>query len=196
MTIKRGQPWGREVERPSDLVIAPSDADAARLASERQGRPVGLSGGDLFASLGAPEPRDPVLAVEVDAIRVDLDGGDEYLAIAHVVARRAWWRGAVIAAMNVDHLGTWNVAPRAHPNDGLIDIVEVSASMSLRDRWTARDRLPTGTHLPHPAISTQRATERSWQLDIPHRLWVDGVEVGSVRRFSVAVEPDRFTVHV
>jgi hypothetical protein len=196
MTIGPGEPWGHEVERPEDLVVASSDAEAVRVALDDAGHPVGLSGGDLFATLGEPPPRDPVLAVDVDAIQVDLDDGGTYLAIAHVVARRSWWRGPIIAAMNVDHLGTWNVAPRAHPNDGLIDVFEVSASMSVRDRWTARSRLSTGTHLPHPAIATRRTTEASWDLDAPIQVWIDGVRVGSASRLSLVVLPDRFSVHV
>ena len=196
MTIRPGEPWGREVARPADLLVAGSDHAAVAAALAEPERPLGLAGGDLFASLGAPRHRDPVLALDVDAIRVDLGGGMGHLAIAHVVVRRAWWRGSVIAVMNVDHLGAWNVAPRAHPNDGAIDVVEVAASMSLRDRWSARRRLPTGTHVPHPAIATGRVTQRSWSFDAPHRVWVDGVAVGSSRQVSVEVEPDRFRVHV
>jgi YegS C-terminal NAD kinase beta sandwich-like domain len=195
MTIKPGEPWGREVERPADLVVVSSDAEAVRVALEDTGHPVGLSGGDLFTTLGAPGARTPVLAVEIDAIRVDLDGGGEHLAIAHVIARRSWWRGPLIAAMNVDRLGAWNVAPRAHPNDGVFDVVEVSSSMSIRDRWTARTRLSTGTHLPHPAIATRRCTEASWDFDRPIRVWIDGVEVGSTSALSLALVPDRFVVH-
>ncbi len=196
MSIERGKPWGHEVERPGNLAMATSDADAVRIASRHDGCPVGLSGGDLHATLGAPGPRDPVRALEVDAIRVELGDGQVHLAIAHVVVRGSWWRGPVIAAMNVDRVGAWSVAPRAHPNDGLVDVVEVSASMSRRDRWAARSRLATGTHVPHPAISTRRVTDASWQFNDPIRVWIDGVEVGRARRLSIVVEPDRFTVHV
>ena len=33
--------------------------------------------------------------------------------------------------MNVDRLGHWDVA-RAHPGDGLLDVIEVGAEMSFR----------------------------------------------------------------
>ena len=56
--------------------------------------------------------------------------------------------------LNADRIGAWDVAPRAHPNDGQLDVVEVDASMGLRDRWQASRRLATGTHVPHPAIHT------------------------------------------
>ena len=77
--------------------------------------------------------------------------------------------------MNTDCRGRWDVAPRAHPNDGRVDVVEVAAAMGLRARWQARRRLPTGTHVPHPAIRTGRATERAWHFDRPLGLWVDSV---------------------
>jgi hypothetical protein len=196
MSIERGKPWGREVERPGNLVMATSDADAVRIASSGDERPIGLAGGDLHATLGAPKPRDPLLALEVDGICVELGDGEVHLAIAHVVARRSWWRGPVIAVMNIDRVGAWNAAPRAHPNDGIVDVVEVSASMPLRDRWAARSRLVTGTHVPHPAISTRRVEGQSWQFDDPLGIWIDGVDVGRAGRLSIAVEPNRFVVHV
>ena len=46
----------------------------------------------------------------------------------------AWWRGRVVAAMNAEFLGPWDVAPRAHPGDGLLDVLDVSPAMSLADR--------------------------------------------------------------
>ena len=61
-------------------------------------------------------------------LRVDADGR-RLTAVAHVVARGGgpWWRGPIVAVMNADRLGRWDVAPRAHPNDGRLDVVEVDA---------------------------------------------------------------------
>lgn len=196
MTIRPGEPWGAEVPRPTDLIIVKTDSSAVAALGRVPATAVGLAGGDLHTSLGSPGARDPVLAVEVDGIRVDLGDGGRHLAIAHVVVRRSWWRGAIVAIMNVDHLGAWNLAPRAHPNDGLADVIEVAASMSVRDRWAARRRLPTGTHIPHPEISTARVRERAWRFEAPHGVWVDGIRVASATEIRVEVEPDLFTVHV
>lgn len=189
MTIRRGEPWGSEVPRPDDLVLAHSDR-----AIVDAGEPVGLAGGDVFRSLGSPDRRDPVQRVELDGIEVELDDDRRYLAVAHVVARRSWWRGRVIACMNVDHLGAWNVAPRAHPNDGRIDVVECAPTMSLRARWAARGRLAAGTHVPHPDIEVTRVIERRWTFDRPHRIQVDGDEIGRSRTLAVRCLDDRFTV--
>ena len=57
--------------------------------------------------------------------------------------------------MNSDHLGTWNVAPRAHPNDGKLDVISVGRGMTFRQRLQARTRLELGTHVPHPAIGSR-----------------------------------------
>ena len=52
-----------------------------------------------------------------------------------------------------------DVAPRAHPNDGRFDVVEVSAAMPARARLQAWRRLATGTHVPHPDITTRRGVD-------------------------------------
>lgn len=193
MTIRPGEPWGVEVARPDDLVEVPDDAGLAG----RPGVPTAVRGGDLFRALGAPQPRDPMQRVEIDGIRVVIDDV-EVDGVAHVVMRRGrrrgWWRGPIVAVMNVEHLGVWNVAPRAHPNDGRLDIVEVRSEMSLRDRWTARRRLPGGTHVPHPHVSTSRSTAQSWRFERPIDVDVDGRRIGPAQRVEVEVVPDRYVV--
>ncbi|MGB1824394.1 MAG: hypothetical protein ACPHO9_07420, partial [Ilumatobacteraceae bacterium] len=57
------------------------------------------------------------------------------------------------------HIGRYEAAPRAHPGDGLLDVVEVSDAMPLRQRWMALRRSRTGTHLPHPHISMTRVRD-------------------------------------
>lgn len=195
MTIQRGQEWGVTVERPGALMAAADDADLARLVLADRHGCYGLSGGDLFRSLGSPDPRDPVQRLPIDALAVTIDDR-EALAVAHVIVRRGWWRGGLLAVMNADHVGAWNVAPRAHPNDGRFDVVEVDAAMSLRHRWQARGRLPHGTHLPHPDIAVRTATEASWAFPRPRRVWIDGVAAGAVSRLAVSVLPDHFEIHV
>jgi len=191
MTIRPGQDWGTPTDLPPDVVDVITDADAAeQLATDR---PVRLCGGDVWTSLGARTRQDGVRAFPIDLLRIDADGR-AFVAIAHVVARRSWWRGPVLAVMNVDRLGRWDVAPRAHPNDGRADVVEVAADMGLRARWQAKSRLSSGTHLPHPSLHNRRVTDETWTFDRPRRLWVDGVARGTVRSLRVAVEPDGATV--
>jgi hypothetical protein len=194
MTIRPGDDWGELVAIPDDLVDADSDAALAACVTRGDRRAVRVRGGDLLATLGGPVPGDRVRRLPIDLLRVTADDRS-YVAVAHVVARRSWWRGPVLAVMNVDRLGHWDVAPRAHPNDGRADIVEIAAAMGPRARWQAWRRLPTGTHVPHPQLATRRAKRVEWTFERPLRLWVDGVARGTVRSLRVEVEPDAAVVH-
>ena len=158
--------------------------------------PFALLSGDLHRAIGAPTPGQHTTIVPVDALAVRLDDRPEQLAVAHVVAHRSWWRGQVLAVCNVDYVGTWNVAPRAHPNDGRADVVEVAPTMGTRARWQAWRRLPLGTHVPHPAIATRSVRDVSFEFDRPLRVWLDGVETGTARRLRVTVRPDSFELYV
>jgi hypothetical protein len=191
MTIRAGQDWGEPVEVPPDVVDVSRDDVAAERLGET--RPVRLCGGDLWTSLGARTHGTGAMRYPVDVLRVDADGRP-LVGIAHVVARRSWWRGPILAVMNTDRLGRWDVAPRAHPNDGRADVIEVDSGMSARARWQAWRRLPAGTHVPHPQLHNRRITDETWTFDRPRRLWVDGVARGTVRSLRVAVEPDGATV--
>jgi len=174
------------------VIAAESDAAAADVVAQGQG-PFRLLGGDLLATLGGPA--GGVNRYRIDVLRVRADGRD-LLAVAHVVARGySWWRGPVVAALNAEYVGRWDVAPRAHPGDGRLDVVEVDATMSMRARWQAWRRLPTGTHVPHPQVRARQTASVSWTFDRPRRLWVDGVRRGTVRSLSVSVEPGLATVH-
>jgi hypothetical protein len=194
MTIKPGEDWGELVTPTDALVDVPSDAVLADHIASGDPRPPRVRGGDLLATLGAPPPGPSLRRLPIDVLRVTADDR-ELVAVAHVVARRSWWRGPVLAIMNVDRLGRWDVAPRAHPNDGRADVVEVDAAMSLRARWEARRRLPSGTHVPHPQITTSRIRDASWTFEPARRVWVDGVATGPVRSLRVVVDPDAAVVH-
>ena len=99
-----------------------------------------------------------------------------------------------MAVMNAQFLGRWDVAPRSHPNDGLLDVVRVAPEMAIGDRWKARRRLPTGTYLPHPHIDQHRLAEVHFELERPLDVTIDGVSVGRQRRLSVGVVPDGLIV--
>lgn len=194
MTIRPGAEWGSTVPRPGDLRVCSTDADLVAALLDDDPRPLGVDGGDLHRSLGGPVGRDPVQELPIDLLRVDVDGR-AFTAASHVVLRRSWWRGPVVAVMNTDHLGGWNVAPRAHPNDGRLDVVEVAASMPIRQRVMAARRLPQGTHLPHPSISNRRTTAAEWSFERPVQVWIDGVDVATARCICVRIDPDAAIVH-
>lgn len=199
MTVRRGETWGSLGGLPPGGVVVASDAEARRVveAARRAGDPVpalGLLGGDLCRTLGGrgdrarlDGPDAAVLPVDLGSVLLD---GRQHWFVAHLVVRRSWWRGRIVAAMNAEFLGGWDVAPRSHPNDGVLDMVDVAASMSLTDRLKARRRLPTGGHLPHPAIATSRRPAAQFELDRLTPVWLDGERMGEFRRLSVRIEPD------
>jgi len=195
MTIRKGEAWGVPEPAPAGLNIAGSDRELAALVATEGDAPFAVTGGDVFTTIGAPVGRARAYRLSMDVLRVEADGVP-HLAVAHVLVRRRMWWGRVVAAFNVDHMGKWNVAPRAHPNDGRFDIIEVSQSMSVRDRRGTRRRLPAGTHTPHPEITTRTATEASWRFERPHLLWIDGAPVGSVRELTVTIEPDAYALYI
>jgi hypothetical protein len=183
------------------MVVCDSDAAAREVftAARRSDRPppvVGLVGGDLWRTLGAPRGGPARLEApearcfEVDVGEVLVDGVLDWF-VAHLIARRSWWRGRVVAAMNTEFLGSWTVAPRAHPGDGLLDVVD--ADPPLSDRWEARRRLPYGTHVPHPRISIRRTA--AVELDVGGlRVRLDGTDVGRADRLSLRALDQALTV--
>jgi hypothetical protein len=202
VTVEKGRPWGRPGALPEDGVIVRSDREArAALASaRREGRPfppLGLLGGDLWRTLGGREDEGRLRSPDAATFVVDLGealvDGRLHLFVAHLVARSRLWTHAFVA-MNAQWLGRWNLGPRAHPGDGLLDTYE--ARLAVGDLPAVRARLHHGTHLPHPRIREQRAP--AVQVDLGRALPVhlDGEPVGRGRVLSVRVEPDALTVVV
>lgn len=199
MTIRKGAAWGETGGLPAGGVVVRSDAEARAVvtAARRAGDPVpplGLAGGDLCRTLGGrgDEGRirsDAGVRLPVDLATVLVDGR-QYWFVAHLVARRSWWRGRIVAAMNAEFVGSWDVAPRAHPDDGLLDVLDVSPAMPPLDRLRARGRLPSGSHVPHPAIAVARRPALQVTFDRPTPVWLDGERVGEGRDLSLRVEPD------
>jgi hypothetical protein len=199
MTIEKGQPWGTAGALPADAIIVRSDAQARAVVerARRAGTPLpalGLLGGDLCRTVGGAGDEARLRSDEAVQLPVDLGAalidGRLHWFVAHLVARKRWWRGRVFAAMNAEYLGNWDVAPRSHPNDGLLDTFEVT--MAVGERLKARSRLATGTHVPHPGIKQRRVA--AVQVDVGGLdVWLDGERVGPAHSLSIRVEPDALT---
>jgi hypothetical protein len=203
VTIERNRPWGDRGGLTADGVVARTDHELRAVveAARRAGTSppvVGLLGGDLCRTLGGRgDPsrlRSPdAMRVLIDVVMAELDG-ERHWFVAHLLARRSWWRGRVLAVMNAEFIGAWDVAPRSHPNDGVVDVLDGDPSLS--DRWKARARLPTGAHVPHPSISQTRAKRFEATLAPRTRVWLDGDALGPVRHLRLTVEPDALVVVV
>jgi hypothetical protein len=202
MTISKGQDWGREVARPETLRLASDDAQLAAWLDDDTGQPTAAAAGDVFTTIGARPvaERDTLLALPIDLVDVVLDEERAATAVAHVVVRRRWtaggaWRGRVVAVMNAEYHRQRSVIARGHPNDGRVEVVEADPALTVRQRSAVRRRLRSGTHLPHPLLSTRSVRSASWQFERPHVVVVDGRVIGSARRVDMCVRADAALVY-
>ncbi|MET0728615.1 MAG: hypothetical protein ABWZ76_10000 [Acidimicrobiales bacterium] len=197
MTIRKGELWGEAGPLPLSGVVVHSDAAAGGIvtSARRAGEPVpplGLLGGDLCRTLGGIGDEDRLRSAEGMLFPVDIGSvlvdGRLHWFVAHLVAKTSWWHGRVVVAMNAQFLGPWDVAPKSHPNDGRLDVLD--ADLSLGQRWLARRRLPLGTHVPHPGIEERRVQAIQVDFSRPTPVVLDGRAVGTARTLSIRTEPD------
>ena len=203
MSIRKGTDWGRPAPVPDDAVFVNSDAEANETvsAARRNNRPTPplcLLGGDLARTLGVADNEASLRAGEGTRVPIDLGmalaDGRLVWFVSHLVARRSWWRGPIVVAANAAFYGDYNVAPKAHPGDGRLDLVE--ADPRLFERLQARSRLRSGTHVPHPQIKVSRCRAAQLELDRPTPVATDGISVGDARTLSVRVEPEALDVWI
>lgn len=197
MTIRKGEAWGQPGSLPRHGVVVRSDREAREIitAARRAGEPIpplGLLGGDLCRTLGGTgdEARlrsDEAMILPVDLGSVLIDGRLHWFA-AHLVAKRSWWHGRVVVAMNAQYIGHWDVAPKGHPDDGRLDVLD--GDLPLGQRIQARRRLGHGTHVPHPGIEVRRVAAIQIDLGRAVPVELDGEPIDSARHLSIRVEPD------
>jgi hypothetical protein len=197
VSVRKNQDWGEIADVPDGIEWFSSDRAAAEKISiaRRANRPlpqIGLTGGDLHRTLGGTRSSPAPPGTSATRLSIDLGAalldGKIHWFLAHLVARRSWLRGRVVVAANAAHLGSWNIAPRAHPGDGRLDTLEID--LGLADRLKARGRLPLGTHVPHPDITMRRPKAGQWEFSRPMPVYLDGARVASATSLSVRLEPD------
>jgi hypothetical protein len=200
--IEKGQDWGAPRPLPSDGVVVRTDDEARAIVEQarRAGHAlpvIGLLGGDLCRTLGGTgdEGRlrsEMAMTFPVDVGAALLDGRLHWF-VAHLVAHSRTW-GVAFAAMNAQWRGPWNLGPRAHPGDGLLDTFE--ARLGAGDRLKVRARLGHGTHLPHPGIRERRVAATQCRFDRPVAVELDGAAAGRVQNLSVRLESEALSVVV
>lgn len=200
MTIEKGAPWGEPGAATAETPVFDSDHELALAAAQAWDRGDHLealvSSGEIMANLGVvrARPASEQHRYPFDLAFASLDGGPALPFVAHLVARRRLWTGEFAIVMNVGWLGSWYLGPRAHPNDGLLDVTV--GRLAPRQRLLASRRARSGVHLPHPDLKMIRQPRWGQVFDRPVRVTADGRAVGSASSISVWVEPDCFTVIV
>lgn len=201
MTIGKFNEWGRMISRPEIILWCDSDKAVADIATQYQQRQVpiphiGLSGGSLVKALGVSPLglNSEVHELPIDLLHVTYRTTNhhlhESLVANSIVIRKRWWRGQILVITNGGFLGSFEIAQRAHPNDGVFDVTEVDARISYRQKLIARGRLARGAHVPHPMIGQRQSRSDSWIFAVPMGLYLDEVYRGRVTDLGVTLKPD------
>ena len=218
MTIGKGTTWGSPGALPPGSPIVDDDQALRVLvvSAMRNGTnlpPIGLAGGSLWRTLGGPssgrrlgrlgvgqgcsetvgEPDTSLpMHLPVDVIEAHLDGTPSWFVaslVAHDRLRRFW-----LVAMNAQFVGSYQLGPRAHPGDGLVDVF--SGKLGWQELAEVARRATNGAHLPHPSIAVGRVAAHEVEFATRVRVSLDGSSVGSVRHLRLTVLPDAITVVV
>lgn len=203
MTIRKGQPWGHDFEVPPTTRDVDSDWQLARGSQEDIHI---VSGGDLYMALGQPSAiriGDRRTLVQIDAMECTITNDTTtYSLHASATIEIGQWFGfgrsrRYLVVTNGGLLEGRNIAPRAHPNDACVDLMNLDASMTLRDRLNARKRAQTGAHVPHPAITISRGESFVFTRKYTReKLVIDGHRIATWNSIEVKVRPDYWQVIV
>ena len=212
MSIRKGAAWGAPGALAAGAPLYRDDrsaADALQRAVDDGAQlgdlgEIGLLGGDLHRTLGAPrhdeqDLRDGrAMRFPMDLGEVRLDGGAPQLFVAHLVATRTadgrLWSGRTIIAMNASFRDELDLGPRSHPGDGRLDVTD--GSLPLGERRAGRRRARTGSHVPHPQLRERRVRQLEIELDRPLHVRLDGDLVGRARRLELRCLADAVVVVV
>ena len=207
MTIRKGKDWGEQVEAPADLLVFADDPSANSYLNEvfvngNMAPPIAVLKSNLARTLGlsGASLKKPTMLhtkfdlVEVDYVLVSAVTGKMHF-LGNAVIRNGWLRGAITGVFNSSFIGTWDCAPKAHPNDAKLDVVSIDQSMNVRQRLTAKRLVKLGSHLPHPKISYKQAESFKVDLEEPARLFVDAMDLGMVKHCDFRVISDAVSLY-
>lgn len=201
MGITPGKEWGSEDSYPEDFLVINSNQDLwdileSHKRSNEMIPVIGLAGGDLWRTLGGTRKNNRLNSEKAQLFTVDIGSalldGHIYWFASHLIARSPLWLGRSWIAANAAHRKSWNIAPRAHPGDGLLDVLD--SNLNFSDLVKAKSRMQTGTHVPHPDINYRRIKSEQTNFSQKTDIWLDDVKVVKAKEISVRVEPDALRV--
>jgi hypothetical protein len=209
MTIRKGDLWGEPCSAPIGLPEFATERDLGGNIRTNGTIPEAvLKSGTLNQALGVSTatPDRGQIKVMIDLIKVEYTGHDgcdrNDIAVGSVLIGRRSWLGGLYIVSNCGYLGTREVLSKAHPNDGVMDVLAVRSSMPFMQRLQALRKIRTSSHLPHPDISTKQTERFSWPIvgdearSKGARLVIDGESLGLVKSVRMHVIPDAITLYV
>lgn len=175
MTISRLSPYGTSVVRPQHLGVLRSDREiASDFVKGDQRASNTVIQGSIAQALGITSndlgnnTRALVTHVLIDLLQVEFgttDTKDERTSIVvagSIVLQHHKLLKSHLIISNSGIVRGRDVLPRAHPNDGYVDVLNIDEAMTTRQRLSAWRRAKTGSHLPHPQLRASRSTEFEW----------------------------------
>ena len=208
MTIRKGQEWGHFEDRPNDLHVVANDFSASELITNQTldlDSPLKISivNSGLSRTLGiknASLRTDQMLCTKFDVIEANYTPADSVEAtrrcfIGHAFIYKNWIFGRTIAILNSSFVGRRDWAPKAHPNDGKFDVIELDSAMSTRQRLTAFRLMKSGSHLPHPKIRYTQVPEFVFSSERSASMAIEGVRIGAIRHCVFKVLPDAVNLY-
>ena len=195
MTIRIGEEWGEAVEfAPGGTQTVFTDREVAQALDDR--RSVLVRGGTLHQSLGSPVGDTVTRRLPIDLVEM-VDAASETriaVSVANIclVQRGPFgrWRGRVVVVTNCGEYSDVTPCPRAHPNDGTFDVLEVDASMTLFQRRLAWKRAESGSHLPHPSLSVWSGAKFCLTVEPNEQIIVDGADLKFTGELELRVVAD------
>jgi len=175
MTISRLSPYGTSVVRPQHLGVLSSDREIASdyLRSDQRAFNTVIQG-SIAQALGiasndsSTNTRAMVTHVLIDLLQVEFATTDTQnkptsivVAGSILLQHRTLLKTHLILS-NSGIVRGRDVLPRAHPNDGYVDVLNIDEAITTRQRLFAWRRAQTGSHLPHPQLRASRSTEFEW----------------------------------
>ena len=216
MTISKHGLYGTPVSRPSSLHVLQSDLEIAQhYISGDTATTCTVTQGSIAQSLGIssgriqdPEPNQQMTLVNIDLLQIDYRTTTSLNANANAKSSTTS-RIVVAGSIAIQHrtllstclilsnsglLRSRDVLPRAHPNDGFVDVLEVDPKISIRQRAIAWRRSATGSHLPHPSFRVSRSIDFQWSGSPAHMI-ADGVTYKGVVWLQCTVLADAMKLY-
>lgn len=220
MTIRKHEDFGKSISRPLNLIELQDDRDIARRYLQRiinddsdAGDAVNhnssftVAHGSIAQALGIERKSNQkkesnssnMIQVSLDLIKIEYRTianrtlTHELIGAGSVLLERTRLCNTFLIVSNSGIVNGRDIFPRAHPNDGLLDVLEIDSEISLRQRLVAWHKARIGVHLPHPQLHVSRHTQFEW-AGHPSRMVVDGASFHKVDWLRCSIVKDAISI--